>query len=306
VDGGAQNGARFTVGYWLNDAATMGVEGQYFFLGLKTNNQRVNEDGSPGSLPTYIPFIFTDGSHVSASVNVPGSFVGFSTLATSEQLQGAELNGLANLASGPGWRLDLLGGFRYWQLDEGLSFSNISPSVDGINTEGSYTDYDNFFTHNQFWAGQIGARGEYRIGGLFVNGTAKIALGDMHEIVNISGGNISTVVANAPVSAAGGAFAQPTNIGHTAHDRFAVLPEIDLNIGYQYRSIRAFLGYTFQYASNVARPGDQIDPVLNATQSSVLQGVSDTHLVGAARPEPLFHTSDFWAQGINFGLELTF
>jgi hypothetical protein len=306
VDTEEHSGARFTLGYWLDDQAIFGVEAQYFFLGIKTSNQSINENGAPSSLPTFIPYFSTQfGAEVAAAVNSPGTFVGFSTLSISEQLQGAELNGVANLGSGAGWRLDLLGGFRYWQLDEGLSFTNISPGLSGINAGGSFDTFDNFFTHDQFWGGQIGARAEYRLGNLFVNATGKVALGDMHEVVNIGGGNVTTFVANMPVVSAGGAFAQPSNIGHTIHDRFAVLPEGDLNVGYQYRFLRAFVGYTFQYASDVVRPGDQIDHVINPTQSPVLSG-SPGVLIGPSRPAVPFNTSDFWAQGLNFGLELRF
>jgi hypothetical protein len=34
--------------------------------------------------------------------------------------------------------------------------------------------------------------------------------------------------------------------------------------------------------------------------------VSPGALVGVARPAPRFNLSDFWAQGVNFGLELRY
>ena len=260
-DTNLHQGGGFTIGYWLDNEASVGVEANYFFIGQKNITRSVNQNGSATSLPTFIPFfsLLDGGTESSASVNVPGSFVGFSSLTMSNQLQGAELNGLANLQWDPNLHLDLVGGFRYWQLDEGLTFSNFSPSLTGIGGPGSYVDFDSFTTHNRFWGGQIGARAEYQFGGIFINTTAKIALGDMHEIVEIAGSNTSTFVAGAPVTSAGGAFAQPTNMGRFSSDHFAVLPEVNLNVGYQYGSVRAFIGYTFQYASDVVHPGDQIE-----------------------------------------------
>jgi hypothetical protein len=52
------------------------------------------------------------------------------------------------------------------------------------------------------------------------------------------------------------------------------------------------------YVSNVIRPANQIDPTANTTQ---LLGTPP--LFGPARPMPLFNQTDFWAQGITFGLE---
>ena len=59
----------------------------------------------------------------------------------------------------------------------------------------------------------------------------------------------------------------------------------------------------YQHVSDfvdVLRPGDQIDRTINPTQAA--GGV----LVGPPRPAPLFNTTDFWAHGVNAGLELSF
>ena len=41
------------------------------------------------------------------------------------------------------------------------------------------------------------------------------------------------------------------------HDEFAVLPELGFNVGWQYNPLwRFYVGYTFLYWSDVARPGD--------------------------------------------------
>jgi hypothetical protein len=50
----------------------------------------------------------------------------------------------------------------------------------------------------------------------------------------------------------------------------------------------------------VARPGDQIDVALNPLQ------LTPGPFIGPERPAFEFRDSDFWAQGLNFGLEYTF
>ena len=64
--------------------------------------------------------------------------------------------------------------------------------------------------------------------------------------------------------------------------------------------IRAYVGYTFLYLSNVSRAGSQIDPVVNSSQ------IPPGTLMGAARPAFIRQDTDFWAKGINFGLEIRF
>jgi hypothetical protein len=108
-------------------------------------------------------------------------------------------------------------------------------------------------------------------------------------------------------SFAGGLFAQPTNIGSHRRDVFAVVPEAGVNVGFRLTSWASIVaGYTFLYASNVARPGNQIDRVINPTQSGAIDLTNPATLVGTARPRFKFEGSDFWAHGLNAGLAFQF
>src|SRR6185437_12228081 len=102
----------------------------------------------------------------------------------------------------------------------------------------------------------------------FVDLTTKLAMGDMHQVVNING---NTAVSNAALGvntlAPGGLYALPTNMGHFSRDQFAVIPEIGVNLGYQItNNVRAFVGYNLLYLSSVVRPGDQMNRALNVSQ----------------------------------------
>ena len=76
-----------------------------------------------------------------------------------------------------------------------------------------------------------------------------------------------------------------------------------LNVGLQLtRHLKLYAGYSLLWVSTVARAGEQIDPVVNMTQFPIRSG--NGPLVGPARPAFHFDGTDFWAQGLNFGLEL--
>jgi hypothetical protein len=65
-----------------------------------------------------------------------------------------------------------------------------------------------------------------------------------------------------------------------------------------------FAGYTFLYLSNTMRAGDLIDRNVNLTQTPTPTGASN--LIGPARPAFPNKDSDFWAQGVNFGLQFSY
>jgi hypothetical protein len=137
-----------------------------------------------------------------------------------------------------------------------------------------------------------------------LEGRALMAVGDNHEIVNISGATTVTVPgAPPPVTSAGGLLALSSNIGHFSKDRVEVIPEFGVRAGYQVTpSLRVFAGYTFLYWDRVVRAGNEVDPVVNP---NLLPG-SGTSAIGPHRPMPLLSGTSFWAQGLELGLELRF
>jgi hypothetical protein len=99
-------------------------------------------------------------------------------------------------------------------------------------------------------------------------------------------------------------FAQGTNTFHSTATQFAVIPSVELKLSYQIHPMcKLFIGYDFVYWNQVVRPGSQVDPRLNLTQSPVL---GTGTLSGPQFPAPLFNRTDFWAQGMTFGLELRY
>ena len=111
-----------------------------------------------------------------------------------------------------------------------------------------------------------------------------------------------------PALYAGGMYAQHSNIGVTNATRFATVSEAQVNGGFQFGPVRAFAGYSILYVSSVARPGNQIDAAINPNQSEAItkSGTPPGIGNGPASPARSINSSSFWAQGVNFGLELRY
>jgi hypothetical protein len=275
-------------------------------------------------------------------------FSGIVSVRTTSRLNGTEANLVGRWADSPSFHLEGLAGFRYVDLDEGLDLTSIvtenrtdtvvfAPAL-GLPTGGipvfnnvneTVTRFDQFGTHNDFYGGQVGARGRFDWGRFSVSAGAKVALGDMHQEVDVNGNTSFTgtttvtpvhtiLLAGIPLNTAtgapavvtpvngqspGGLFAQPTNFGRHQRDMFAVVPEGNFQLGYRVTDhFRATVGYTFFYMSSVARPGDQIDRAVNANFLMVPPTPG-----GPARPfDYRIAGTDYWAQGIDVGLEFRY
>jgi hypothetical protein len=315
VDQGIFTGGRFTAGFALDCMPNLGFEGSYFFLGRRTARFSAAGDGTAMSIGR--PFADTTGTRSAELVAfTPANLIGGVAVQSSSELWGAEGNLRRRLLCGcAGW-LDVLGGFRYLELREDLTIQeNLLQAVNAPPDFAiSRTVIDQFRTRNQFYGGQLGLAGEYNFKRFFVGGQVKLAMGVMHQEVDVQGRTIFTTLPSMTTQVGtGGLLALGTNIGNRSRDRFAVVPEIGLKVGYNVTdNIRVFVGYDFLYASSVVRPGDQvdrfIDPKLQPTFGTpqTLNPLAFNPQLASSPPRPLFRATDFWAQGVTFGVEVRY
>jgi putative beta barrel porin BBP7 len=307
-DLGLQQGGRFTASYRLTPAFT--IEGIGFFLPKTSVTKTVTSSGEPGSVRLVVPqFRVDEGREFRLTIANPGEYYGAARESLSSGMDGAELNVARKIATGAGWRIDVLGGFRYLRLREELSFSASSVAVDVPDV---FMPADVFGVDNKFYGAQLGLKADYAWGAWFAQGVAKVALGVMRESIDVSGSLLTNDFNDlgTPQVFAGGLFALPTNIGHHRRDRFAVVPEVGLKAGYRLTSwASVFVGYTFLYASAVVRPGNQVDRAVNTTQATTFQDPASPPptlvLQGEARPAVRFRESDFWVQGLSAGISFS-
>jgi putative beta barrel porin BBP7 len=308
IDTGRHNGGRLTLGYWLTEDHTWGVEASGFYLPTVTRSQAVSSSGAPGSVHLVVPFFDpTRNAESFTDVSSAGEFSGSATQRLRSRLWGAEGSVVIGLANPGPWRLDLLGGIRYLNLSEGFSFATSSPDL----PPGPVTVFrtkDEFDANNDFYGGQVGLRGRYLWGRFTADATVKVAVGAMRQHLDVAG-SLTTNFFSPPIvqTFGGGIFAQTSNIGSHRRDIIAVVPEAGLNVGFRLTDWATILvGYSFLYASDVVRPGSQIDRVINPTQSQAISLNNPATLSGVARPTFRFQSSDFWAHGLNAGFAFTF
>lgn len=303
-----RSGGRFALGYWFDEECCFGAEVSYFFLPNGSKSHSVFSSGLPGSIFLSVPYFDTNTQTESSSpVATPGRFRGRATLNIENRLQGAELNGLATLLCNCAYRVNVLAGFRYLNFNERLKLHVNSPAI--AIPEEIYLVNDKFHTENNFYGGQIGLGGDYSYCQFFINAKGKVALGAMCEEVIIKGQFITNSFDGftSPQTFRGGYFGLPSNIGHHKHTRFSVIPEVNVNIGYQLMNcLRIQLGYTFLYVNKLLWAGKQINRNINPTQSSLYEFTATPTLVGRARPKASHRSDSFWAQGLNVGLVYQF
>lgn len=289
-------------GAWLDTCQTCGIESSFFVLGDHGRSDVfVAPDGGTLARPFFNAVTRAPDAEL---VTFPGVVTGSVAVKTSVDCYGGDVNGRTNLCCNcAGW-LDLVGGYRYLRLTEDTeiteSLTNLAANR-GVPAGTPIGVADRFRTENTFNGGQLGLAGEYQLGSWRVAARALVALGDLHRVVKIDGTTAVTLPGQPTTFRAGGLLAQATNSGRHSSDAFAVLPEVGVNVGYQITDcLRAHVGYTFLYVNRVARPGEQIDPVVDPRQ------LTGRPVAGATRPQFDLRGSDFWVQGLNVGLELQF
>ena len=296
-------GGRFTVGYWLDDAESWGIEGSYFFLDKGGNGFQASSDDA-GSPILARPFVDADTDTEDAFlVAYPDVFAGTITVAPASDVLGAEANIRYAMSRHGNSRLDFLAGYRFLRVSESISIYENQIAIDpaGIIPFGTAISIqDNFSTRNYFNGGQVGMVWQKDCRRWSFEGTGKVAFGSWNQQVQI-GGFTSIAIPNDPVVVEeGGLLALGSNSGNYQRDRFAAIPEVGLNVRYQMTDCwKVNVGYTFMYLSNIVRPGNNIDREIDVDQ---IPPPIDT----GAFPQFKFKESDAWLQGLNVGVECRF
>lgn len=307
---GAFSGARLRAGWWCDPCETYGIEGSYFFLAQRSINFGANSNQFPLLARPF--FNVNDGVQAVEITAAPGRATGAISVEAPSKLWGADLNFRENWCCGCNYRVDWIAGVRYVDLSESLKITEnvtvANPTAPGVVLPPGVVPgaqalvVDDFGTRNQFFGSQIGLVAEYRLNRWFFEARPTLALGVTHQTVNISGFQQVTNPNGTVTNFQGGLLALNSNIGHFTRDRFGVIPELGLNVGYQVTdNLRIYAGYNFMWWNSVVRPGDQIDTGLDVNRIPNFTG--SPNALTTSRPAVPFKTTDFWAQGVSVGLE---
>lgn len=300
LDDNPFSGARLTIGMWLDDCHRLAFEGDYFFLGQRSARFAA-DSGAPGSGVLARPiFNAATGLPDALPIAFPGALSGSVTASAPTFFQGADGNISWTAYRDFRYHIDLLGGFRYLQLDERLiTLSTSEASLAGLAASSGITDQ--FTTRTHFYGGQGGVRADYCWHHLVFGAKALLAVGYDDDVINFDGRSVLRVAGFRPLSAPSGLLVQPSNRGrHTSHG-VATVPELDLRLAWQvHEQVQFFTGFTFLYWSDVVRPGDQIDTTVNPFQGP------NGPLFGPARPAFMARESAFWAYGLDAGVQIRY
>ena len=226
VDGYGRSGGRITLGTWLNACQTVGIEGDFFQLATATSNYSASGSGA-----TILSRPFFDTRPSLANQNVeqiafPNSISGSVGVDTYTRFLGAGARLRFNLCcssgcytnncfpglSGPGGsRIDLLLGYRYLRLADGVSVNENLTSLQP-NLPGTFLVNDSFRTVNQFNGIDFGALMQVYRGRWSLELIYRLALGNTNQLVNING-STTTTQNGASSTVPGGLLARSLNIG---------------------------------------------------------------------------------------------
>ncbi len=296
-------GIRFVFGTWLDSAHDFGVEVNGFTMFRENHAFQIASDNN-GNAPIYLPaYNLQCTREDAAAIADPLAFFGGSVRANIDmKLYGGELNGLLNVQRAEGFEWSLLGGVRFLELRESFNLNAVSRDL-VLNQQISIADH--FETTNDFLGGQLGTRLRWRHRRFLFDLAGKLALGGVQRSRVIFGqSNSIGPDATNPGTFPGGFYAQPSNIGRTSDVTFAVMPALELKLGFQIASgIVASVGYDLFYLNQSIRVANQIDRNLNLSQSAVLGTATP---IAPIAPRQINDSSDLLVQGLSFGLEIRY
>jgi hypothetical protein len=307
------SGFRANAGIMLTE--TWSIESSGFSLQKKSLGIAALSD--PTGLPNFTrPTIGAETGAEEAIflVSFPGAFAGGIVIDTSTRLWGVEANVAKNLGRGDVFGIDVLGGYRFLGLDEDLTIADSSRVLEGgagfflgeLITEGGYlAKTDVFDVSNNMHLVQLGARAELSLGKVYILAKARVGLGVNHEVLEINGSSSVLRPDGTTATTPGGLLAVSSNMGRHTNDEFVVVPEVGVNVGFNVTDrLRLFAGYNFLYISDVLRPGEQVNRVINPSlvPTNQLFGTNNT----LQFPFPSLKSTDFWAHGLNAGIAFRF
>jgi hypothetical protein len=285
-----QVGGRITLGLWLDPGQNVAIANRFYGLGGQETRFSQGSAGDPIlARPFFNAFL---GIPDSLLIAFPGLVEGnIDARYQTQNFIGNEVYLEIMMDRDRNRRVNLLFGYHFLRLDDGLQIDSFHTIVDGPFTGTTFDITDRFSTQNEFHGGMLGFRSIRSRGCVSLDSTFKASLGSVRQQVAIAG---QTLINDTPFE--GGLLAQPSNIGVYERNRLLFVPELTVNLRYHINPcLSMHLGYNLIWMSQVVTAGEQIDLNVNLSQP-----------VGPAVPQFQFHDENYWLQGINFGVNWDF
>ncbi len=292
INGELSGGFRGDFGKYFTK--NVGLGGRFWILAENQDSFYGEGDGSDRSIGR--PYFNTNTGGMDALLiaadNFNGAnFTGAIAAESSLELLGAEGYARINLGGSRTSKVELIGGYTHFSIDDTLRMSSVSLN----RNTGNLTNFnDSFEMENRFNGGQVGFEMSVTRGRWTARSLTKVHLGNMNQTANIAGSSQFGPVGSNPPVLSGGALALD-NQGTYERDVFSFIPEANFKLGYRFRpNVSLSVGYSFLYFDNVALAGDVVDPIFDGTTNA-------TGGPFGGRPFK-FDDSSLWVQGIDLGV----
>ncbi len=304
------SGFQGTLGIWLNPELEKSLEVTGFFLGRHGRDNAFTSDAA-GNPALSVPFLAPAESV--AQIAIPGTSSGRISANSVMDLHGIDVAVVANIARINGWSFDYLWGFRYLYLNDDFAFNqSITALVDnGVFFNGAgqvagstVSISDSFNLTNRFYGGQFGGRVAWNWWRFDIGVSGKVSMGGNVSRAVITGSSTLNPGTAGATTADGGFFAQPSNSGSHTVSIYSVVPEATATVGFHITpNLRVFGTYSMLYWTNVIRSGSNLDRQINPATPP-----TSGAFVAGSTGSPVFNANytDFWAHGLNVGLELKY
>jgi len=287
-----QAGGRVTLGKWLDCEQNIAAVGRFWTLG--GDNTRFTANSTQFPILAVPFFDAAIGLESSLLLGYPAVASGAVAVSSSNQnVFGVDALGEIMMERDCNRRIDLVAGYQFLRLDDSLQ---IDATQNDLRTLTTFDIRDRFVGRNTFNGAQAGVRARMARGCWSIDALSKVGVGNMHQVVDISGQTTATALNQLPFTVPGGLFAQPSNINVYNRDVLVFVPELTLNLTYHVNCRLSFSGgYNVIWISNAALSADHLDRRVNLGQPT-------PPLV----PAFAFNGRDYWLQGMNFGVNWCF
>jgi len=292
----SRSGGRFTLSLWRDPCRRRALEATYMTLGEETAVFTASDDDY--SVVARPFFNVGTGLQDARLIASPNFLQGSVSVTATTDLQGMEILSRKAVERGCRAEVDFLWGYRWVRLQDRLLIEESTLGLAVPNVGNTVELFDMFDTTNSFHGGVLGVNIRRQVHPLWtLDLLGKVALGGTRSVARVDGQTTATDASGGIAITDEGLLTQSTNIGRYERSGFTTVSEFGVTLRRRIKCGLDFtFGYTLVYWNQVARAGNQVDFGVNRTDP----------LSGEARPAFSFETTDFWAQGMHFGLEYAF
>jgi Putative beta barrel porin-7 (BBP7) len=304
VDEGLRSGIRFSLGGWIDNERTFGIDTGFFVLESKNALFSASSTGNP-----ILARPFNDVTNANTPASQVIAFPGVSTGSVtgsdgSNNVYEFHADFQEAIVADQGFRLSSLLGYRFLRYTDRLAMDSdiVSAGGGGIIPGTTIMTSERFTAQNNFHGGDFGIKTEYSTGPWSFELLTKLAVGNTQRSIGIHGTTTTTVPGSAAVTQPGGFLALSSNTGVFNSNDWVAIPELGLNAHWSINDhVKVGLGYSFLYWSGIAHGADQVSLNLNPN-------LFPPPTPGATPLSPTFqlNKSELWIQSVSLGLELKY